>query len=194
MNSFGKVVLIVLCFMMLILSGCWSYVSKEAREKFETRDGAFSVTIYPVSVVLGSERVHDEQLSADLINYLRQEQLADPVMGSRVIDMPVKWGHDQSKMAKTSAINFSNQMKEEEIQTDYALLVEILCNASENNVGGVHYYLCDKEGNLADGGLRNSHWDEFHKVEPHDRNGGLAVAKLMLLGEWQNSENESREK
>ena len=190
MNRFGKVVLIVLCFTMLILSGCWSYVSKEAREKFETRDGAFSVTVYPVSVVIGQERVQDEQLAAEVINFLARGKLAHPVMGIGNIDIPVKWGRNQAKMAQRSAINFSDQMKEEEIQTDYALLVEILCNSSETNVGGVHYYLCDKEGNLADGGLTNSHWDEFHKVEPHDRNGGLAVAKLMLRKGWIISEND----
>jgi len=192
MTVLRKVVLIGMCLSMLIFSGCSSYVSKEANGIFETRDGAFSLTVYPVSVVTGQERVHDEQLAADLIDFLLKEQLANPVMGSRSIDMPVKWGRDQSKMAKTSAINFSNQMKEEEIQTDYALLVEILCNFSETNVGGVHYYLCDKDGNLADGGLRNSHWEEFKEVEPHDRNGGLAVAKLMLQAAWQNSENASR--
>ena len=190
MNRFGKVVLIVLCFMMLILSGCSSYISKEAREKFEIRDGSFSVTVYPVSVVIGQERVHDEQLAAEVIDFLAKEKLADPVMGIGFIDIPVKWEIDQAKMAQRSAIKFSDQMKEEEIQTDYALLVEILCNSSENNVGGVHYYLCDKEGNLADGGLTNSHWDEFHKVEPHDRNGGLAVAKLMLRNGWMISEND----
>jgi len=190
MNRFGKVVLIVLCFTMLILSGCWSYVSKEAREKFETRDGAFSVTVYPVSVVIGQERVHDEQLAAEVIAFLAKKKLADPVMGTGFIDIPVKWGRNQAKMAQRSAINFSDQMKGEEIQTDYALLVEILCNSSENNVGGVHYYLCDKEGNLADGGLTNSHWDEFKEVEPHDRNGGLAVAKLMLRNGWSTSEND----
>ena len=190
MNSFRKVVLIVLCFTTLILSGCWSYVSKEAREKFETRNRAFSVTVYPVTVVIGQERVHDEQLAAEVIAFLAKKKLADPVMGTGFIDIPVKWGRNQAKMAQRSAINFSDQMKGEEIQTDYALLVEILCNSSENNVGGVHYYLCDKEGNLADGGLTNSHWDEFHEVEPHDRNGGLAVAKLMLRNGWSTSEND----
>jgi len=175
---------------MLILSGCWSYLSKEAREKFETRDGVFSVTVYPVSVVIGQERVHDEQLAAEVIAFLAKKKLADPVMGTGFIDIPVKWGRNQAKMAQRSAINFSDQMKGEEIQTDYALLVEILCNSSENNVGGVHYYLCDKEGNLADGGLTNSHWDEFKEVEPHDRNGGLAVAKLMLRNGWSTSEND----
>ena len=190
MNSFGKVVLIVLSFMMLILSGCSSYVSKEAREKFERRDGAFTVTVYPVSVVIGQERVHDEQLAAEVIDFLAKEKLADPVMGTDFIDIPVKWGIDQAKMAQRSALKFSDQMEGEDIQTDYALLVEILCNSSETNVGGVHYYLCDKEGNLADGGLTNSHWDEFKEVEPHDRNGGLAVAKLMLRKDWSISEND----
>jgi hypothetical protein len=191
MINFRKLVLLSMCFTMLFLFGCWSYVSKAAKQKFDTRDGAFSVTVYPVSIVVGSERLDDEYLAADVIDFLIKEELAVPVMASGVIDIPVKWGYNQAKMAQQSALNFSDQMKEEEIKTDYALMVEILCNSSETNVGGVHYYLCDKDGNLANGGLTNSHWDEFHEVEPQDRKGGLEVAKLMLRKGWIISENET---
>lgn len=174
---------------MLFLSGCWSYISKEAKQKFDNREGTFSVTVYPVSVVLGNGRVHDENLAAEVIDFLIRENLAVPVMSNSVIDIPVKWGRNQAKMAQQSAINFSEQIKTEDIKTDYALMVEILCDTSESKVGGVHYFLCDKAGNLADGGLTNSHWPEFKEVEPHDRKGGLAVAKLMLRGGWHNSKN-----
>ncbi|MCF7918494.1 MAG: hypothetical protein K9N06_01090 [Candidatus Cloacimonetes bacterium] len=190
MNILRKAVFLSLCFALLFLSGCWSYLSKEAQQKFDSREEAFSVTVYPVSVVLGPERVSDDELAAELIDFLKKEDLAAPVLGTGVIDIPVKWGRNQAKMAQQSAINFSEQMKEENIQTDYALMVEILCSSAENKVGGVHYFLCDKDGNLANGGLTNSHWAEFQEVEPHDRQGGLAVAKLMLRNNWHKSENE----
>ena len=184
-----KAVLLLMCFTILILSGCSSYISKEAKQKFDAREGAFSVTVYPVSVVLGSKSVHEEALTAEIIDFLIKEKLAVPVMAEGVIDIPVKWGIDQSKMAKQSAINFCEQIKGDEITTDYVLLVEILCNASETEVRGVHYFLCDKDGNLANGGLTNSHWAEFEEVKPHSRQGGLAVAKLMLSSGWQGDEN-----
>ncbi|MCF7912543.1 MAG: hypothetical protein K9M99_08450 [Candidatus Cloacimonetes bacterium] len=184
MNILKKSVILLLFFSLLFISGCWSYISKEAKEKFDTREGEFSVTVFPVSVVLGPERESDEELAVELIEFLSKESLAVPVMGTDAVNIPVKWGRNQAKMAQQSAIHFSEVMKGVEIQTDYALMVEILCNSGEDRVGGVHFFLCDKDGNLANGGLTNSHWEEFKEIEPHDRQGGLEVAKLMLRRIW----------
>jgi len=164
--------------------GCWSYISKEAAQRFESRQGAISVTVYPVNVVRGDTVEHDADLAGKLMTFLRQENLAEPVLATESANISFKWGHNQAKMAQQSAIAFASTVKEAGIQTEYALLVEILCNKSETWVGGVHFYLCDRDGLLANGGLTNSHWEEFEEIKPHDRQGGYEVAIRMLRNQW----------
>ena len=171
-------------FLLFTLIGCSSYISKEAQHRFQALEGPFTVTVYPVNVVKGTTVEHDEDLARKVMTFLRQENLADPVLGTAAIEIPVKWGHDQAKMAQQSAIAFASKVKETGIQTEYALLVEILCNTSETRVGGVHFYLSERTGSLAGGGLTNSHWEEFHEVQPHDRQGGYEVAIRMLRRDW----------
>jgi hypothetical protein len=172
-------------FLFATLIGCSSFISKEANLSFQAHEGPFTVTVYPVNIVRGTTVEYDEDLARDVMQFLRQEHLADPVLGTSAIEIPVKWGRDQSKMARQSAIAFASMVKEAGIQTEYALLVEVLCNTSETRVGGVHFFLSDQAGNLASSGLTNSHWEEFHEVQPHDRHGGYEVAIRMLRRIWQ---------
>jgi hypothetical protein len=169
------------------LGGCWSYISKEAQRNFESREGPFSVTVYPVNVVKGATVAHDEALARKVMAFLQRENLADPVLGSVAAELPVRWGANQAKMAQQSAIAFASQVKEGGIQTDYALLAEILCDANEARVLGVHFYLSDRTGLLVDGGLTNSNWKEFKEVRPHDRQGGYEVVVRMLGRKWKRS-------
>jgi len=168
----------------ITLIGCWSYISKDAQHKFKALEGPFSVTVYPVNIIKGPTLEHDEDLARRAMTFLSQENLADPVLGASAIKMPVKWGHDQAKMAQRSAKAFASKVKDAGIQTEYALLIEILSNPGETQVGGVHYYLSDRSGNLADGGLTNSHWEEFKEVQPKDRQGGYEVAIRMIRKAW----------
>jgi hypothetical protein len=176
-----------LCLLLpIVLSGCfWSYISEEAAREFQSREGAFSVTVYPVHVVRGAAIDHDEDLARNLAAFLRQEGLAEPVLGNTAIEIPFKWEHNEAKMAQQSAMAFASKVREVGLQTEYALLVEILCDGTETHVVGVHFYLSDREGRLASGGLTNSAWEEFKEVQPRDRNGGYEVAIRMLEKAWE---------
>jgi hypothetical protein len=168
----------------IVVSGCRSYISKEAQGSFESREGSFTVTVYPVNVVRGATVAHDEALARRVIAFLQQENLAGPVLGPVAAEIPVKWGANQAKMAQQSAIAFASQVKGDGIQTDYALLAEILCDANETRVLGVHFFLSDPAGLLVNGGLTNSHWEDFKEVRPHDRQGGYEVVVRMLGRKW----------
>ncbi len=168
----------------LILSGCWSYISKEAHNRFEGREGRFSVTVYPVNVVKGGTVEYDEDLARKVVTFLQKENLANPVLGTDAVEIAVNWGSNQAKMAQQSAKAFASIVKERGIQTEYALLVEFLCNKNETHLGGVHFYLSDRAGLLASGGLTNSHWEEFEEIQPHDRQGGYEVVIRMLRRIW----------
>ena len=90
-------------------------------------------------------------------------------------------------MARRSAEAFGAWVIQAQIATDYALLAEILCNPDETQILGVHYYLAEKSGLLAAGGLANSHWEEFERIKPVDRRGGFAVLKEMIQKRWSGS-------
>jgi hypothetical protein len=145
----------------------------------------YTVTVYRVNVIKGATLEHDEDLAIEIMQFLRRENLAYAQLAAADVEIPVQWHRDQSKMAQESAFAFAAMVQATGIDTDYALLVEILCNGDETRVRGVHFYLADQVGNLANGGLTNSHWEEFHEIQPHDRQGGCEVAKLMLRREWQ---------
>ena len=168
----------------IALTGCWTYVSPEASKRFEARPGRFSVTVYPVHVACGGKTMADFQLGRELVDWLNAQKIADATPGRLGAPIPVKWGANQAKMAKQSAEAFGAWVKQANIATDYALLVEILCNPNETKVMGVHFFLAEKSGLLAAGGLTNSHWDEFKRVKPVDRQGGLSVLKEMIKRRW----------
>ncbi len=175
---------ILLTFTCFLLSGCWTYICKDCAATFQNREEPVSVTVYPVNVVKGQNIINDSELARELVSFLQRENLAYASLGTKTHAYDYQWGHNQAAMAKRSAQAFKAQVKQDNIQTEYALLVEVLCNQSETLVMGVHYYLVNKEGLAADGGLNNSHWAEFQKVNPKNRNDGLRVAELMLKNNW----------
>jgi len=175
----------IVLFIFLLLTGCGSIISKEAREKFYGSPEPFSVTVYPVHMVLGDSAVaHDTALAERLAGWLQEHNLACPVVADQPVEVPIQWGHNQARMLRRSAETFSRQVAASGIETDYALLVEILSNPTETWVGGVHFYLSDRNGLLASGGLSNSHHREFKQVNPQDREGGYEVLVRVLSRVW----------
>jgi hypothetical protein len=176
-----------LCGLLLpiLLCGCWGYVSSEAQRRFEARQQKFTVTVYPVHVARrGKGTKGDYGLGREVASWLNSQHMAEATFGQPGVPIAVKWHANQAKMAEESAKAFGAWVKQADLATDYALLVEILCNGDETNVLGVHFYLAEKSGLLADGGLTNSHWDEFRRVNPVDRHGGLSVLKEMIQKRW----------
>jgi hypothetical protein len=169
---------------LLLLAGCATVGDQDAQAAFEARKQPISVTVYPVNIVLGEKISHDRDLSRRLVTFLQDEGLADPVLGSVNHSYPFKWGMNQAKMFARSADAFGYQVRNDKIETDYALLVEILCWGSESGIGGVEYYLVDKDGKVASASLCNSDWAEFQEVKPGNRNGGIDLAIKMLRRDW----------
>jgi hypothetical protein len=177
-------------FLSITLSGCWNYVSPEASKRFEARQGRISLTVYPVHVAcMGKPTVGDFPLGHELVEWLNAQGIADATPGRPGVPIPVKWGANQAKMAEQSANAFGAWVKQANIATDYALLAEILCNPRETEVVGVHFYLAEKSGLLAAGGLTNSHWPEFKRIKPVDRHDGLSVLMEMIKKRWLESKS-----
>jgi hypothetical protein len=175
--------LVLLC-ASIALGGCWSYVSPEAQQRWQARQGRVTVTVFPVHVIRGPVVEQDAALARRLAALLGELGMAEAVVGTPSVEAPFQWGHNQAKMARSSAQAFAAHVEKASIGTQYALLVEILCNPAETEVVGVHFYLAEQSGLLAAGGLANSHWEDFKELQPRDRHGGYEVAARMIRRGW----------
>lgn len=167
-----------------LLSGCYKYILPEARDDFEARTEPFSVTVYPVNVIRPPGTIQpDDRLAEQIVMFLGAEGLATPVLAQEPVLYDFVFSPNQAKIVAHSAKAFAARVAEVGIGTDYALLVEIML-MSDGTPGGVHYYLSDPAGKLADGAFTNDHWDEFKAVQPRTAEDGCEVAILMLRGNW----------
>lgn len=165
----------------LLITSCSSIINTKCAKFFHDREGSFSVTVYPVHIILAQKEIQaDFDLAQTIIDSLNRRGIAEAIASNSDVNIPVEWIANQAKMFKTSGAAFAELVSGANLETDYALLVEVLCNSNENLVRGVHLYLANGQGIICEGGLSNSHWENFTSVGPHDRYGGIEVALNML--------------
>ena len=168
----------------MLVSGCYKYLSPDASEAFKARQEPFSVTVYPVNVIRPPGTLHpDIGLAEKIVAFLETEGLANPVLVQEPVLYDFMFSPNQAKIVAHSAKAFAARVSEMDIATDYALVVEIMM-MPDGTPGGVHYYLSDPQGALADGSFTNDHWDEFKAVQPKTPDDGCEVAIRMLRGNW----------
>ncbi len=168
------------------LSGCHSYLSPDASREFDARSAPFSVSVYPVNVIRPPGVIEpDVRLAGKLVNFLETAGLAEPTLVKEPVLYEFVFSRNQAKIVANSAKAFAAQVRDAGIATDYALLVEIMI-MPDGRPGGVHYYLSDPRGELADGSFTNEHWDEFKAVQPETPDDGYEVATRMLQRIWGN--------
>jgi len=175
---------LILFVVALILAGCDTYISPDANKVFAAREGPFSVSVYPVNVIRPPGTIEpDVRLAKKVVTFLETEELAGPVLVKEPVLYDFVFSRNQAKIVANSAKAFAAQVGAAGIGTDYALLVEIMI-LPNGEPGGVHYYLSDPEGNLADGSFTNDHWDDFKAVQPKTPDDGYEVAIRMLARIW----------
>jgi len=172
---------VIISVSLLFIYGCVP-ISKEAEKKFLQRTGPFSVTVFPVNIVTRDSTEHDTILAKRIIEFLKNEKLADGILADKPAEFNFERSPNQAKMASNSGRAFIEIIKSKKLDTDYALLVDILWFG--RNVYGVHFYLTDRDGRIASFGLTNSHWEEFKKVNPIGRSDGCTIAELMMKRLW----------
>jgi hypothetical protein len=77
-------------------------------------------------------------------------------------------------------------VRENPIRTDYALLPEYLFGRTK--AGGIHCYVLDGQGTLADVVLLNDHWPRFAEVDPRTVEDCTDVLINVLRDSWQNAD------
>ena len=176
LNKFLLIVSVVL------LWSCAGVMDRKARQTFLDRTEPFTLTVYPVHVIVGDATHADINLQTQLINHINELGYARAVASESDASITMIWGANQAKMYRRNAGQFAEQVKAANVSTSYALLVETLSRGVESNLGGVHYYIVDNQGNVVDGTLSNSHWKEFSSISPRNRQEALQVAYTLMQG------------
>lgn len=130
----------VLLIFLSIVAGCEQVVSEDARERFENRNNPFSVTIFPIHIIAGSELEHDAALARRLSEFLKSKQLAEPKVSETRIDRPAYYGVAETKRIRLAARHFQRTIDQVDLTTDYALMAEIVSNPQKTRVLGVYFF------------------------------------------------------
>lgn len=185
----------LLLLILLVLTGIfedhffpqpWRYITPDvraAREHFSARTDAFSLTIYPIHVIKGREIEHDAELGRQLGTLLGAESPFTVNPTTAPMDVPILWGKNQAKMLRQSAEAFQARVADLQLETDYALMAEILGGCDEG-IGGVHYYIVDRAGRLITMSLANSHHRDWRALDPQGIEGGFELLAARLAEDF----------
>ncbi len=183
-QKYRSIVFTAFLIFLVAAAGCDRVVSDEARRRFETRTGPFSVTVFPIHVIAGNQVDHDTELAEWLVEFLRASHLADPIIAAEEIKMPAYYATTETKRIRLNARYYKRVLDQIDLATDYAFMAEIVCNPDKTRVLGVYFYLADRFGRIASARMANSHHREFQKIHPKNRTDGFRVLKGMIREGW----------
>ena len=147
----------------LLMGGCKGVVDDQANATFMQKLGRTSFTVFP-AVKRSNALSYDHDAAAQIAAFLTGAQLGEVTVAAAEVPLDGGWHHNQARMLAESAASFAAYLKEHPVETEYALLAEYLFGRSE--VGGIHCYILDAEGRVADAVLLNSHHRPFADAQP----------------------------
>lgn len=161
-------------FSSVFISGCGVPVSKNLAKNFFA--GKQTVYVYPVHVLAGSACKFDTLMAKKIVDYINQNGKVNAVFVNKHPAVYNRWHHNEAKMFKNSYLAFSGYINSEMKEGEYALLVQLLMNPDETNLGAVHTYLAHKnDKNAVCLNLMNSHHPFFQEVKPKSREDGFKI-------------------
>ena len=89
-------------------------------------------------------------------------------------------------MLRESAESFAAYLRDHPSGTDYALLPEYLFGADA--AVGIHAYVLDESGTVADAVLLNSHWARFSEADPRTVEQCTDVLGGVLRDDWRQAD------
>jgi hypothetical protein len=166
----------------LVVGGCGGIVDKPANARLREKIGNTSVTVFPAFVREGRQAKYDADAAGAIGDLLTEESLAAVTVSDAEVPITSKWGMNQAKMFRGSAADFSTYVRDNPVETEYALLPEYLIGGRGTPVG-VHLYLVDAEGVVAYAFLNNSHHKVFTDVNPKTPDDCTAIVLSNLRGD-----------
>ncbi len=180
-----RIILVLVCLVVVGVAGCGRVVDSAANAKLKQNFGKVSVTVYPTFVWRVGGPVYDRASAKDIAGYLETEGMASVKTSEQRACLAGKLHMVQWKLFKQSLRLFQSYLKDNPIDTDYALLAEYLITPVPSGgqaAGGIHCYLLDADGRVALAVLLNSHHKVFAEAKPKTTEDCTTVL-IKALGE-----------
>lgn len=140
------------------------FAAIQAREE-ELKKTAPTATflVYPVHAGAAFSPESAAEISSKL-NDARLTKASTPADGPR---LEIKGDMNEQKVLWASARAFSEFVKKNPPEADYAMYAEYLMG--KDSVGAVHFFVCDRAGQLVVVDFQNSHHADFKSIKPRKR-------------------------
>lgn len=167
---------------LVLTGGCAiPAADRQAKKLLMNKIGSTSFTVFP-AFVRAEEVSYDDGAAAAISEFLSNDGLGTVVVSAEHVPVTGPWHSNQAKMLRESAAEFAAYLRENRVETEYAVLPEYLFLGG-GGVGGIHCYIVDGEYRLAFVVLLNSHWGVFAAADPETIDDCTAVLIEVLRDE-----------
>jgi hypothetical protein len=159
----------------LLAGGCDGPVHRAAHQTWLQKRGAATVVVTPVIVRQGQTTTHDADAAAAIVEFVNTKGFGTATAVDATIT-PGPWLTNQSQMLAESAAKIGEWRKAQAVTADYVVTAEALFLGGTGEPHGVHLYVVDAEGRLADAVLLNTHHDIFRTRKSKEVNACVSIA------------------
>lgn len=118
---------------------------------------------------------------------VNEKRLAKAVAAEGVPAVQIERGMNEAKVLWSMARGFSAFIRQTKPDADYSMMADYIMGTAPDGtiaVGGVHFVICDRAGEIVAVDLQNSHWPDFKSIAPKSREDcdRLVVKRLAAVG------------
>lgn len=136
---------------------------KERQAAFKKAAAKATLLIYPAHA--GDE--WSPASATHLAQMINEAKLIKATAAEKGPQLDVKGDMNEQKVLWGMARAFREHVQKQPPDADYVLYPDYLMGG--NAVGGVHFAICDRKGELVIVDFQNSHWDDFKSINPQSR-------------------------
>jgi hypothetical protein len=163
-NGIGSIVAVWVA-IPLVMGGCKGVVDPAVNAVWTQSLGDTSITVFPTFVRTADEPEYNSIEASQIGEFFTNEGLANVTLSDARVPITGEWQSNQAAMLGESIADFAQYIADHPIETDYALLAEHLIGGRDLPVG-IHGYILDGQGQVADVVLLNSHHATFADADP----------------------------
>ncbi len=141
---------------------------KERQQAFKKAAANATLLIYPVRA--GDEVSQD--CATDLAKLINDAKLAKATAGDQGPQLEIKGNMNEQKVLWDMARGVREYLQSHRPDADYVLYADYLMGrdaSGKEAVGGVHFAVCDRQGQWVIVDFQNDHWEDFRAINPKSR-------------------------
>lgn len=145
-------------------------------EAFKKAAPGATLVIYPVHA--GED--FSPESAATLAAEFTRARLTNASAPAQGPNLPLKGDMNEQKVLWASARAFSDYVKKNPLEANYAMYADYLMG--KDSVGAVHFFVCDRAGELVIVDFQNSHHADFKAIKPRTREDCDRLVAKRLAG------------